>query len=107
MINYHTIEYTTLETTKPISPSFVSNLNHKLHLVSYHDPATLQIVSLSCSQQISEPYIDSSRSSPGWDGYGGQRMDTITKSGGKTASHTEHGASLSDDIRLQRYLKTV
>ena len=34
-------------------------------------------------------------------------MDTITALGGKTASYTEHGASLSDDVRLQRYLKTV
>ena len=34
MIDYDTIEYTTLKTHKPISPSFVSNLNHKLHIVS-------------------------------------------------------------------------
>ena len=107
MVNYGTIEYTALETTMPISPSFVSSLNHKLHIVSYHDPAALQIVSLSCSQQNSGPYIDNSRSSPGWVGYGGQGMDTITALGGKTARHTDHGASLSDDVGLQRYLKTV
>ena len=34
-------------------------------------------------------------------------MDTITTLGGKTASHTDLGASLSDDVGLQRYLKTV
>ena len=34
-------------------------------------------------------------------------MARITTLGGKTASHTGHGVSLSDEIELQRYLKTV
>ena len=34
-------------------------------------------------------------------------MDTITALGGKTANPTDHGASISDDVGLQRYLHTV